>query len=75
MDSKSWKRSKLGVNKFVGDRRSGIVHRWLYKKPKCGIEEIPIDSLAFFDPDTLEEAEAKGFGPCPACLRFEQPIG
>lgn len=72
MDSKAGKRSKLGINKFVGDRRSGIVHEWLFKRWKCGIGEIPTDSLAFFVPDTLEEAEGKGFSPCAACLPFNQ---
>jgi hypothetical protein len=72
MASKPWKRSKLGVNKFVGDLRSRIVHEWLFKSWKCGIREIPTDSLAFFGPDTLQEAETKGFSPCAACLPFNQ---
>ena len=114
MDSKMWKRSKLGVSKpisglkagafgqedewptlrsgmpfiprlkslgfsgmtykFVGDRRSGIVHGSLIGMQKCRIREIPTVSLVFFDPDTLEQATAKGFAPCPACLPFNQKI-
>jgi hypothetical protein len=74
MDSKIWKRSKLGVNKFVGDQRSGIFHEWLFKKSECGIGEIPTESLVFFDPDTLEQAIARGLAPCPACLPFNQKI-
>jgi len=72
METKSLKRSHLGVNKFVGDRRSGIVHGSLIGMQKCQFGEIPTESLVFFDPDTLEQAKADGFAPCPACLRFEQ---
>jgi methylphosphotriester-DNA--protein-cysteine methyltransferase len=72
MDSEEWKRSKLGVNKFVGDRRWGVVHEWLFKKAECQIGEIPTEALEFFSPDTLEEAEAKGFRPCPHCLPYNQ---
>ncbi len=72
MDSEAWKRSRLGINKFVGDRRSGVVHERLFKKSKCRIEEIPTDSLVFFGPDTFAEAEAKGFSPCLACLPYNQ---
>ena len=66
------KRSKLGVKKFVGDRRSGIVHGSLLGIQKCQFREIPTASLVFFEPDTLEQAKAEGFAPCLACLRFEQ---
>ena len=73
MDDKL-KRSKLGVKKFVGDRRSGIVHGSLIGMQKCQFREIPTESLVFFDPDTMEEATVRGFAPCPACLRFNQKI-
>ncbi len=74
MESKPWIRSKLGVNKFVADRRWGVVHEWLFKKDACGIGEIPTEALEFFSPDTLEEAEAKGFTACPHCLPYNQKM-
>ena len=72
MESKPWIRSKLGVNKFVGDLRWGVVHEWLFKKDLCQVSEIPTEVLVFFDPDTLEAAQAKGFKPCPHCMPYNQ---
>ncbi len=74
MGSNPWKRSKLGVAKFVGNRRSMTVHEWRFRTPECGIEEVPTEAVQFFGPDTLEEAEAKGFSPCPSCLPYNQKM-
>ncbi len=75
MDSNYLKRSKVGVTKFLGDRRSGIVHGSMIGLLKCGFREIPDQSLEFFDPDTLEGAVARGYKPCPSCLPLNQTIG
>ena len=75
MESAPKRISKLGVAKFVGDRRWAIVHEWLFKKEECNIVEIPVDSMVFFDPDILEEAERNGFKPCPRCLPHNQIRG
>ncbi len=72
MESSPLKRSKLGINKFVGNLKAMIVHEWFFRTPECGIEEIPTEALELFGPDTLEEAEAKGFTACPHCLPYNQ---
>ena len=72
MDSAPWKCFKLGATKFVGNRISMTVHEWSFRTPECGIEEVPKDSLVFFGPDTLAEAESKGFTACQHCLPYNQ---
>ncbi len=66
------KRSKLGVAKFVGNLKAMTVHEWFFRTPECGIEELPTEALELFGPDTLEEAEAKGYTACPHCLPYNQ---
>ncbi len=74
MKSSPLKRLKLGVAKFVGNRKAMSVHEWFFRTPECGIEEIPAEVLEFFSPDTLEAAEAMGFNPCPHCLPYNQKL-
>ncbi len=60
--------SKLGIINFVADRRLMLVHDWLSVKKECAVIEIPLEAMVFFCPDTLDEAKAKGYRPCPHCL-------
>ncbi len=72
MKSAPFIRSTLGVAKFVRNRKEMTVHEWLFRTPECGIEEIPTEALELFGPDTLEEAETKGYTACPHCLQYNQ---
>lgn len=72
--SAPWKRSQLGINKFVGNLKGMTVHERLFRTPEWGIEEIPAEAIEFFSPDTLEAVEAIGFTACPRCLPYNQKI-
>ena len=60
----------------MGDIAKNIVHDQARDNPTCEIDEIDINFLKFFDPDTLDQAKSEHFKLCDHCLRFEdQALG
>lgn len=60
--------------RFIGNTGKNIVHDLLFEKStNCGIDEITIDCIKTFSPDTLEQAKKEGYNPCKYCLPFLHP--
>ena len=55
-------------NRFVGDKRSRIVHDLDAATDACGIDELMAsEQFAAFGPDSLAEARNRGYRPHKAC--------
>lgn len=57
-------------NRYVGDKRSRMVHDLDQTADVCAIDElVASERFAAFGPDTLPEAANRGYRPCPHCAR------
>ena len=55
-------------NRYVGDKRSRVVHDLDAATDACGIDELMAsEQFAAFGPDTLAEARNRGYRPHKAC--------
>ena len=55
-------------NRYVGDKRSRVVHDLDQAADGCAIDELMAsERYAAFGPDTLAEASNRGYRPCPHC--------
>ncbi|MGH8992639.1 MAG: hypothetical protein ACRDZ7_14120 [Acidimicrobiia bacterium] len=55
-------------NRYVGDKRSRIVHDLDQAGDACAIDElVASERFAAFGPDTLPEAANRGYRPCGHC--------
>lgn len=55
-------------HRFVGDKRSMLVHDLSAEKEGCRIDEIvEAEAVALFGPDEAAEARNRGYRPCPHC--------
>ena len=52
---------------FLGDKQNNIVHHLANMKEECQIINIGLKDKQYFDPDTLENAQAQNFSPCKLC--------
>lgn len=56
-------------HRYVGDKRSMVVHDTENESEACAIDEIvAAEAVALFGPDTLPEARNRGYRPCESCL-------
>jgi hypothetical protein len=57
-------------HRYVGDKRSRVVHDLDRAAPACAINElVASERFAAFGPDTIPEAANRGYRPCPHCTR------
>jgi hypothetical protein len=57
-------------NRYLGDKRSRVVHDLDQAADACAIDElVASERFAAFGPDTLPEAANRGYRPCPVCTR------
>jgi hypothetical protein len=55
-------------NRYVGDKRSRLVHDLDSATEACGIDDLMAsEQFAAFGPDTLAEARNRGYKPHAAC--------
>ena len=55
-------------NRFLGDKRSRVVHDLDEAGEACAIDELMAsERFASFGPDTLAEARNRGYRPCRRC--------
>lgn len=55
-------------HRYVGDKRSHVVHDLDAAVPGCAIDELVASQrFASFGPDTLPEARNRGYRPCRHC--------
>lgn len=55
-------------HRYVGDKRSFIVHDLHAEAEECGIDGIvSAEKVALFGPDSLPEARNRGYRACPHC--------
>lgn len=55
-------------NRYLGDKRSRIVHDLDEAGDGCAIDELMASQrFASFGPDTLAEARNRGYRPCRHC--------
>ena len=55
-------------NRYVGDKRSRLVHDLDAATDECRIDELMAsEQFAAFGPDSLAEARNRGYRPHPAC--------
>jgi len=55
-------------NRYVGDKRSRVVHDLDQAAGACAIDELmKSERFAAFGPDVLAEAANRGYRPCPHC--------
>ena len=55
-------------NRYVGDKRSRVVHDLDAAIDACGIDELMAsEQFAAFGPDSLAEARNRGYRPHKAC--------
>ena len=55
-------------NRYVGDKRSRLVHDLDQAQDACAIDElVASERFAAFGPDTLPEAANRGYRPCRHC--------
>ena len=55
--------------RFLGDKRSLVVHDLDSTAPSCQLEELMAsEKFSAFAPDTLPEARNRGYRPCRHCL-------
>jgi len=56
-------------HRWLGDKRTQIVHDLDHTEPGCGIDELlASEQFASFAPDLLAEARNRGYRPCPHCV-------
>jgi hypothetical protein len=57
-------------HRYVGDKRSFLVHDLEAEQEECDIDGIVVaEKTMLFGPDTLAEARNRGFRACPRCRR------
>lgn len=55
--------------RYLGDKRSLIVHDLDASGDACGIDELMAsEQFASFGPDTIPEARNRGYKPCKHCV-------
>ena len=55
-------------HRFVGDKRTFVVHDVEHESPECDIDGIVrAERLALFGPDNLPEARNRGYRACQLC--------
>jgi hypothetical protein len=60
--------SRFEHHRYVGDKRTGVVHDLDQAADGCRIDElIASERFSSFGPDTLPEARNRGYRPCPHC--------
>ena len=52
---------------FLGDKSKKIVHHLANMNPDCDIYHIEMKDREYFTPDTIENAESKGYEFCEFC--------
>ena len=61
----------FGGNRYVGDKRTRIVHDLDREDGTfrgCGIDRIPLADVVTFEPDILHEAHRQGYRFCGTCI-------
>jgi hypothetical protein len=60
--------SRFEHQRYVGDKRSQVVHDLDQSAEACAIDELMrSERFAAFGPDTLPEAVNRGYRPCRHC--------
>ena len=61
-------------NRFLGDKRSHVVHDLDAAGGACAIAElVASERFASFGPDALPEARNRGYRPCRYCVKEPDP--
>ena len=59
---------RLGRHRWVGDKRTLVVHDLDMAVASCAIDELVRSGcVATFGPDRPDEARNRGYRPCPKC--------
>ena len=62
-------------NRYVGDKRSRVVHDLDAATDACAIDELMAsEQFAAFGPDSLAEARNRGYKPHRACTGGAAPV-
>ena len=67
------KPTRFEHNKWLGDKRTQIVHDLDATTDGCGLDELMAsEQFAAFGPDTLPEARNRGYRACRFCVPSQE---
>jgi len=61
-------RSPFNAKRYIGNKRKKEVHDLDNEHKNCQIDEIKLEHVVTFNPDTLEQAHREGFDNCAYCI-------
>ena len=68
MTSVAGRPARFRRHRWLGDKRSMVVHDLDAAVPACAVEDLlAAERFASFGPDSLAEARNRGYRPCPRC--------